>query len=514
MAPAHTPTDPALLLALFRQYADFSFLKDVDGLYAAVIYDTNSQHIHLVSDRYGLRHLYWMEHNGSLVWSSELKALLALPDFTPRIDAEAVQEFFGFGYLLEDRTWWHNVELLPSGMVITWSVPEHKVVGRHRYWWWDDIKRFSHMVGLDEAAEEMGRLFIEAVQRRCRPGERTGLMLSGGLDSRAVLAALPDTGLPIHTVTFGKANCDEFRVAAQAARVKGVAHHTVEMHSRNWLEPRIKGVWLTDGQCNILDMHAMAIYHTIRDYFDLHIHAFAGDLILGGSYLTPALFNRAPADVASLLHQSMKKRSPLCQDDFVFERLKAILPAYPYTDAFIIHNRVRRYTVNGALLIEGRTVDRKPTLDNKLMEFCYALPDESRYAALVYKKMLLRYFPELYRTIPWQKTGLPITAHPRREKAKALMMRVWHRGRRELAQRGIHLPDHHSYMDYDTWTRHEPGYSVIRGALLNPGARWRAYLPVEAGIGLVQNHLNGTRLNAMNVLLLLTFESYLQQTEC
>jgi hypothetical protein len=58
-------------------------------------------------------------------------------------------------------------------------------------------------------AVEPGRVFREAVEKRSGPGSRIGMTLSGGLDSRAVLAAIPDLPYPLNTLTFGKERCGD-----------------------------------------------------------------------------------------------------------------------------------------------------------------------------------------------------------------------------------------------------------------------------------------------------------------
>ena len=84
-------------------------------------------------------------------------------------------------------------------------------------------------IDVDEVAEELGRLFIDAVNRRCNQ-KGIGVCLSGGLDSRAILAAMPNRQEPIHTITFGKRGCDDIRIASKVAKIKGASHHVVPAH--------------------------------------------------------------------------------------------------------------------------------------------------------------------------------------------------------------------------------------------------------------------------------------------
>jgi asparagine synthase (glutamine-hydrolysing) len=118
--PISAGDDPAMILAgLYGADPDFGFLPGLDGIFAAVVHDPERRLLHLITDRYGLRQLYWSRTPGGIAWSSELKAFTHLPGFSPVIDRLAVRQFFEVGYLLEDTSWFEGVELVPSGSVLT-----------------------------------------------------------------------------------------------------------------------------------------------------------------------------------------------------------------------------------------------------------------------------------------------------------------------------------------------------------------------------------------------------------
>jgi len=498
---AATDDDLEILHTLFRGSRDFSFLRTIDGFFSAVVYDTNTGKLHLITDRYGLRRLYWTVHRGLLWWSSELKPALALPGFEPRIDRRAIQEFLSIGCLLEDRTWFEGVELLPSATVLTWDTRDGGFC-TVRYWWWDQIRPCTGRIDELEVAEELGRLFVDAVERRCPRGKRVGLTLSGGLDSRAILAAMPDHGYPVHAVTFGRPGCDDIRIAAAAAKLKGAAHHVVEIGPGNWLTPRITGVWWTDGEQDLMHMHAMAARDVIRAAFDINLNGFAGDLILGGSHLLAGPRCEHPKQQVAAF---MGCEPGLIESFEAYSHLRTL-------DFFFLQNRVRRFTYCGTRNLLTSTEQRKPFYDTRLVDFVYSLPDRVRMHGRIYKRMLLSAFPEYYRHIPWQRVGACIGAP--RPVVKAL--HALERARRLAFPLGRRLgvpitpPHPRGMVNYPAWIRAEPAHSFFDSVLNDPDALYRAYLPSERVRDAWEKHLGGEDFSSF-LCRHLTFEIWLHQ---
>ncbi len=493
-------SDAELICGIFSDGSFMQALEEIDGFFSAAIYDSRERKIYLLSDRYGMRQLYFTADSKRIAWSSEVKSFLHLPGFSPVIDPQSVLYFTSVGYILDDKTWFKSVRLVPPGTVMKWDIKTGRIETRS-YWWWDHIRRTEDKVNPDEAAEELGRLFISSVKRRCRENETVGLTLSGGLDSRALLAAIPDSADKLNAITFGSPGCDDIRIASEAARIRGAKHHVIEINSSNWIEKRLETIWRTDGQLNWLHMHAVIMMDRIRDLYKVNMNGFAGDLVLGGSYLTKdflaggnrknavAAFMNCPPDLLS----GYDAFSSLSSSDFYF-----------------IQNRVRRFTYEGTRVFLPLTEQRKPFFDNKLIEFTYSLPDELRYKSRLYNKMLLMHFPEYFRTLPWQKTGLPISTPEDIVRAVVLARRVKNRAIRELGRTGIHIGTKQNYTDYANWMRSEPARPFITSVLEAPGSVYPEYVDKQKVLSLWANHLAGRDCQD-KVALFLTFEIFLQQ---
>ncbi|HEU4593786.1 MAG TPA: asparagine synthase-related protein [Pyrinomonadaceae bacterium] len=481
---AETPADASLLAALHRQDAggDFGFLRHVDGIYSAVIYDALARRVHFVSDRYGLRRLFWTRHGAGVAWGSEVKAMLGLHGFEPKIDRASLRDFFDIGHLRGARTWLEGVELLPAATVLSWNLEERTASAR-RYWDAEEIKALPEEMEAVELAEELGRLFRAAVERRSSHGERTGLTLSGGLDSRAILAAMPERGGPLHAVTFGKLGCEDALVAALAAAAKGARHHAWELNAAGWLEPRFEGVWWTDGELDLMHMHVVAIVPRARELFQVALDGCGANGIIGDSWMEQGL--SGPREY--------------------------------------IEGRTRRFLVLGPVTVRGFVEERFPFFDNSFVELALAAPDSLKAHNALYRMMLLRTFPEFFERIPWQKTGQPISwpspdeARASRKSLSELKDVLLHK----LSWYGLASPPARGYADYPNWMRQEPARSLMKELLLGASALYPEFVPRERVEGALAKHFGGRdrseflgRVLTLEVWLRQVFEGELRAAPC
>jgi asparagine synthase (glutamine-hydrolysing) len=468
-AEAYEPTE--IMCRLFQEDPHFSFLKRIDGIYSCVIYDSLKGMVHLITDRYGLRYLYWSIFQEGLVWASELKAMLALPGFQPKIERDGVPEFMIDGYLWGNRSWFQGVHLLAPGTVLTWNI-EKRSAHEYQYWGWQDIRPRTGRIDETEVADEMAALFIDAVKSRCLPGERIGVLLSGGLDSRALLAATPVRDQPVLAVTFGKADCVDCQIAERAAQVKGAPFRLLELTKDNFMDGRLAGVWWNDGQPSLLDMHVSTLLPQGRNLCDIFLDGFLGDVFMGGSYLKP--FGKG--------------------------------------ELWKIENRGRRFIVNGPRYYGTWLEYRLPFADNDLIDLLMSLPREVRAKHHLYKIMLLRTFRELYEDIPWFDTMAAIKL-PRMGAQGPLLKHRWVLEwfvtaiqRRLNRSRWQRL----NYTDYPEWIRKEPAKSFFASVLTNASALYPEFVSRDQVVKAWKEHLEGAD-HAKMLFLHVTFEIWLQQ---
>jgi len=494
---------PGLLGRLYRRggcSGDWGALAGIDGTYSAVIYDAPRRSVHLVIDRLGMRFLHWTLAEGRFSWSSSSSAFLALPGFRPSISARHVEQYLALGTLLLDATWLDGVELVTPGTVLSWDL-HAKTLSRYRYWWWDHLRPAASKVDENAAAEELARRFRLAVARRCRPGERVGVSLSGGLDSRAIVAAAPEGDQPLVTLTFGQPDSLDMRIARRVAAVRGADAHFVEISAANWLAPRLDACWWSEGNVSILDLHGVEARDEYRRAMDINLDGYGGDNIVRGDFLQgrETLDRFDAAYLARVRH---------C-DISLLDGLEAFAPL-GRSEYWGLEASSRRW-IGGPLLADLTFMEsRKPFVANDVVEFVYSLPDRYRYRGRLYKAMLLGAFPEYFRCIPWANIGIPIGRPRGAGRLHKVKAKLEERITGGVSTPGVAGRGPVHYADYPAWLRAEPARGLVEKLVVTPSALHREYDHSGRAAVLWDEHLHGAD-HAVAIGRYLTVELRLRQ---
>ncbi len=472
-----------------------SFLNKLDGYFNAVIYDSNIKKLFLISDRYGMRMLYFYFKDGNFAFSAEVKGLLALDFVDKEIDSNQIDIFMDLGYLLEDNTWHKYIKLIKPATILEFDIDTKELT--HRYYWkWSEIKPSN--LSFDEAVDKLGELWLKAVEKRFNPNEKIGISLSGGLDSRAIFAALntlyPDSEGTAYT--FGIPNCDDMKIAKQCVSQTKWKHKEFYFTSDNWFEPRKDRVWFTDGMMNLKHMHGSEFLNDISKSININLNGYAGDAILGGGWL-----RRIPLDTLPT-NESMKsfygKYVSNCNfNDFLYEINKI--------EPHLFMNRVRRFTnmgtVNGLTNVE----QRKPFFDNQIVELVYSIPDFYRQDNKLYSSMLLKFFPKFYKNIPWQNTGKTIDNKDSTNK----ILKIFKKIKRIPFKLG--LVQDSGYTNYIKWIEEKYINAELHKLLNSKNALYSKYTDIDFKTKYLDKKFKGLKNYDEKILRAATIEIYLQK---
>ena len=194
-------SDTEVVLAAYAQWGA-ACVDRFNGMFALAIADRTTRQVWLARDRYGIKPLYYAVVDGIFLFASEVKGLLAHPAMSVRVDTEALLEYFTFQNFLGDRTLYAGVSLMPAGTCRTVDARAGTVRDTTRYWDYHFAEP-EDCADDEEYAEELTRLFRQAVQRQLVSDVDVGAYLSGGVDSGSITAVASSHLKDLKTFTCG-----------------------------------------------------------------------------------------------------------------------------------------------------------------------------------------------------------------------------------------------------------------------------------------------------------------------
>jgi asparagine synthase (glutamine-hydrolysing) len=216
-------SDTEVILAAFDEWGIDQAVRRFIGMFAIAVWDTVRRELSLLRDRMGKKPLYVYREPGLVTFGSELKALVAGPSFDRAIDHDALAAYFRYLYVPAPRSIFRStIKLLPAH-ILTISNPGLPLPAPRPYWSLHETMLAgleNPVTGTDgDAVEALDSLMTEAVRCRMVSDVPLGALLSGGIDSSAVVATMQAvSSRPVKTYTIGFVE-EEFNEAAHAARV-------------------------------------------------------------------------------------------------------------------------------------------------------------------------------------------------------------------------------------------------------------------------------------------------------
>jgi asparagine synthase (glutamine-hydrolysing) len=218
-----TASDTEAILHLYEELGP-RCVEELRGMFAFAVWDSRRQQLLLARDRLGIKPLYYVERDGSLVFSSELKAILNLGYFDAELDWAAVGHLFSFLVTPSTASVVKGVSKLEPARIAL-ATREHPL-RIERYW---DVQfRPDGRAAETDLIERLRELLAEVVRLHQLSDVPVGAFLSGGIDSSAVVAAMaaPRTELlKTFSIGFDETGYDELEYARQVAKAFGTDHY-------------------------------------------------------------------------------------------------------------------------------------------------------------------------------------------------------------------------------------------------------------------------------------------------
>lgn len=222
-----THCDTETILAAFAIWGNSAWGR-FEGMFAVAIFDRQCRTLTLARDPLGIKPLYVSEQEGGVSFASELKAITLLPNHNFTLDQSAIDDFFTFGHIRKPRTIYREIGTLPPGCFMT--VGAEGPASIERFW----FARFSEGAKLDdeEWIEQARAHLLATTARHMQSDVPTAALLSGGMDSSIVLAAMARSAqrrLEAFTISHPGHPLDEAAAASAVARHLGCEHVVVPL---------------------------------------------------------------------------------------------------------------------------------------------------------------------------------------------------------------------------------------------------------------------------------------------
>jgi asparagine synthase (glutamine-hydrolysing) len=217
-----TRSDTEVIVHAYEQWGT-DCLNHFNGMFVFAIWDTRKRELFLARDHLGIKPLYYSLMGDRLVFASEVKALLQVPECPREVDIDALAELFSFRSVPSPKTLFRNIFKMPPGHSM---LATRNAIRIDRYWNWAPQVRKNWRE--TELIEEYQTLLEDAVKLQLRSDVPLGLYLSSGIDSGALLAIMSKySSGPVRTFTIGfdgAAKTNEVEDAKEMARRFGAEH--------------------------------------------------------------------------------------------------------------------------------------------------------------------------------------------------------------------------------------------------------------------------------------------------
>lgn len=505
--PVQSAGDAGIALNLYQELGE-GFVNCLKGAFVLAIWDERNHTLLVANDRLGLYPLYYAHTARGLIFSSGVRALLADPAVSRELDRVAIAQFMTFEHVLDDRTLLESVKLLPQASILTFREGALRI---HPYWTLSYAEQ-HRLRDIDEDVQQLNDLLTRAIQRMALDDLPKGILLSGGMDSRMVLALLSEIVPPgrLDTFTWGIPGCDDCRAAGELAAIAKTRHHFFELKPDWLIEKADEAVRLTDGLGNITNLHALAAAPQEGAISKVLFKGFLGDAMFGfavnrrfwANYDDQTAFH---VHVQShhdhgVIHYDQPEQALVFTPDFqrqvgdaVFESYRAGMRRSNASQLatqrlyFDLTQRVPRMTIHGVQVVRPYAAVRLPFADYDLVDFSLEIPPGYMFERYVAQRAFIENYPK-YAKVPNPSTGLPMISCAREILLRARNDLRWH-----LRKRGLGFltgADRKPYKDYAGWFRNQLR-SWLEGVLLDPRTLERGLFNPDYIRKQVSDHMAG-----------------------
>jgi asparagine synthase (glutamine-hydrolysing) len=339
MAAGHvfySNSDSEVVLHGYEQWGP-QVIERLGGMFCFAVLDGKRRRIMLGRDRLGIKPLYYHHSGSKLIFSNEIKALLAWKGLERRVDLPALHQYLGYEYVPAPRTLFEGVKKLRQGHYAIFDLASGNF-SEKQYW---DLKFNPRFSRPQEAVEELRSLLRLSVKRRLMSDVPLGVFLSGGLDSTTVVALMRELGvehLRTYSIAYPDPSFSELEYANDMAAHYGTDQTVLMIEGLSMEDLEAAVYHLDEPMTDLSAIPLMLICRKARETATVVLSGEGGDEIFAG-------YDRFKASKAA----GYLSRLPGCAP--ALNRLVGLLPDQPQKKGAV--NVLKRFLEGCVLPAEG-----------------------------------------------------------------------------------------------------------------------------------------------------------------
>lgn len=491
-----------------RYEGEPDFPKGLNGRFHGVVVDETRGRVLLFNDRFGLQRLYCYEAPEAFYFAAEAKAILAVRPELRDIDPRGLGEFLACGCVLDNRTLFRRIGILPPASALTFRKGE--LERKQSYFHpreWEEQEPLSD----EEHYRQLRDAFAAALPGYFAGRERVGISLTGGLDTRIIMAwrnAAPGT-LPCYTFGSMFRENQDVKLARKVAGICGQPHQVIVdgtgcLNQFSRLAERT--VYLTDGCVEVSRACDLYNFEQARHIAPARVSGIFGSEIMRQAVMFKPVHPRPGLFAPEVEGQALAAGE-------TYSQARRVHPV-----SFVAFRQSPWYLYGGLALEQSQMTLRAPFLDNSVVQAAYRAP---RAGGADPRIRLIREGNPILARLRTDRgigasgpQGALLRAYLeftfKAEYAYDYGMPQWV-ARADHALAALHLErlwlGRHKLFHFRIWYRTILA-NFVREVLLDPASLKRPYLNGAAVETLVTRHLRGTHNYTTEIHRLLSLELF------
>lgn len=502
-------SNASYLIHLYEEKG-IDFLQDLNGWFSGILVDIQTGTAVLFNDRYGMQRIFYYESQDAFYFASEAKSLLKILPELRQLDMKALGEYLCCDCVLENRTLFNNLYLLPNAAA--WIFDNSSIPKKTHYFLFEEWENQT-LLEKKFFYERLRETFIIVLPRYFRAKQQIGLSLTGGLDTRMIMACMdiPPSKYPCYTFGGMYRDCYDVKIARKVADVCSQTHQVIRLERDFLLDfPYLaeKTIYITDGYLDVSGSPEIYINKLARQIAPIRMTGNYGDEILRGRSNLKAISPRE-----NLFHADFKKYLQNAASTF------AILSG-GHALSFTVSKEAPWHDYGRLACEQSQLTIRTPYMDNNLVRLMYRAPEDVRESREISLRLIADANPALREIMTDKGVGgklhFPFNALFRLHREFLFKSEyVYNYGMPQWLAKIDHMLEslhieklflgQHKFYHFRIWYRDELA-DYVREVLLDNKTLNRPYLNKVFVEEIVHGHTKGSRNYTTEITKLLTVE--------